>query len=42
MADFFVPGVASGLRYDDPKLALNWPLPVSVIAAKDLELPVLP
>ncbi len=42
MSDFFVNGFADGLRYDDPALGLNWPLPVSVIAAKDLALPVLP
>lgn len=42
MSDFFVPDVAAGLRYDDPALSLHWPLPVSVIAAKDLALPVLP
>lgn len=41
MSEFFVPGVAAGLRYDDPALGLHWPLPVSVIATKDLELPVL-
>jgi dTDP-4-dehydrorhamnose 3,5-epimerase len=32
---FYAPGAEGGLRYDDPRLALQWPLPVSVISDKD-------
>ncbi len=31
----FTPGHDRGLRFDDPALAIDWPLPVSVISAKD-------
>jgi dTDP-4-dehydrorhamnose 3,5-epimerase len=32
---FHRPDAAEGLRYDDPELAVAWPLPVSRIAEKD-------
>ncbi len=32
---FHEPLAARGLRYDDPSLAIPWPLPVEVISAKD-------
>ena len=35
MGEFYMPNVESGFRYDDPLLALPWPLPVSVMSAKD-------
>jgi dTDP-4-dehydrorhamnose 3,5-epimerase len=35
MGEFYKPNAESGLRYDDPRLALKWPLPVSVISPKD-------
>lgn len=31
----YAPGTERGLRYDDPALGLTWPLPVTVISAKD-------
>ena len=31
----YTPGTERGLRFDDPALGLRWPLPVSVISAKD-------
>ena len=31
----FVPGFGDGVRFDDPAFAIDWPLPVSVIAEKD-------
>ncbi|TPE48406.1 dTDP-4-dehydrorhamnose 3,5-epimerase [Amaricoccus solimangrovi] len=31
----FVPGHGDGVRFDDPAFAIDWPLPVSVIAEKD-------
>jgi dTDP-4-dehydrorhamnose 3,5-epimerase len=30
-----VPGAEGGLNYRDPRLALNWPLPVEEISPKD-------
>jgi dTDP-4-dehydrorhamnose 3,5-epimerase len=35
VGEFYAPGLESGLRYDDPRLGLEWPLPVTLIADKD-------
>jgi dTDP-4-dehydrorhamnose 3,5-epimerase len=32
---FHEPSAARGLRYDDPFFAIPWPLPITVISAKD-------
>jgi dTDP-4-dehydrorhamnose 3,5-epimerase len=31
----YVPSAAAGVRFDDPVLRINWPLPVSVISDRD-------
>jgi dTDP-4-dehydrorhamnose 3,5-epimerase len=36
VGEFYTPGAEGGLRFDDPRLGLRWPLPVSVISPKDL------
>jgi len=35
VGEFYTPGTEGGLMYDDPRLALKWPLPVAVISDKD-------
>jgi dTDP-4-dehydrorhamnose 3,5-epimerase len=35
----FAPGAYGGLRYDDPAIAIAWPLPVSIIAERDRTFP---
>lgn len=35
VGEFYTPGVEGGLMYDDPKLDLSWPLPVTTISEKD-------
>lgn len=35
VGEFYTPGTEGGLLYNDPKLGLTWPLPVSVISDKD-------
>jgi dTDP-4-dehydrorhamnose 3,5-epimerase len=35
IGEFYTPNTEGGLRYDDARLGLRWPLPVSVISAKD-------
>jgi len=35
VGEFYQPNAEGGLRYDDPRLGLAWPLPVTVISAKD-------
>ena len=37
VGEFYTPGAESGLAYGDPRLGLQWPLPVSVISDKDQE-----
>jgi dTDP-4-dehydrorhamnose 3,5-epimerase len=32
---FYAPAAASGLRYDDPAFAIEWPLALTVISEKD-------
>lgn len=32
---FYTPGVESGLKFDDPSLGIDWPLPPTVISKKD-------
>lgn len=35
------PGVETGVRWDDPALAIEWPLAPQVISERDLSLPLL-
>jgi len=35
VGEFYTPGTEGGLRYDDPRLGLTWPLPVTQISEKD-------
>lgn len=35
VGEFYTPGSEGGVLYNDPKLGLKWPLPVSVISDKD-------
>jgi dTDP-4-dehydrorhamnose 3,5-epimerase len=37
----YTPGAEGGLRWDDPALGIDWPLPVSVISEKDANWPHL-
>ena len=40
--EFYTPEVEGGLRYNDPKLGIKWPLAVSDISEKDGRWPLLP
>jgi dTDP-4-dehydrorhamnose 3,5-epimerase len=35
VGEFYTPNAEGGLRHDDPRLGLEWPLPVAVISPKD-------
>jgi len=39
--EFYVPDAEGGLLYSDPRLALKWPLPVTIISEKDQKFPLL-
>jgi dTDP-4-dehydrorhamnose 3,5-epimerase len=35
VGEFYTPGYERGLRHNDPKFAIEWPIPVTVISEKD-------
>lgn len=41
VGEFYTPNAEGGLMYNDPSLALSWPLPVTVISEKDQKFPPL-
>jgi len=36
-----VPALEDGVRHDDPRLAIRWPLPVTLLSPRDQQLPAL-
>lgn len=38
---FYTPGAEGGLRYDDPALGIDWPIPVEIVSEKDASWPLL-
>ena len=36
---FFAPAFARGIRFDDPSISINWPLPIGVISEGDRSWP---
>lgn len=38
---FHSPGHEAGLRYDDPRLGITWPLPVTQVSPRDLAWPAM-
>jgi dTDP-4-dehydrorhamnose 3,5-epimerase len=41
MSDFYVPDLARGIRWNDPKVGIEWPLANPVLSERDQLLPVL-
>ena len=41
MSEFHAPNLAAGLRYEDPRLGIKWPLPMTAISDKDKFWPLL-
>lgn len=39
---FYVPDAEGGVRHDDPRLAISWPVPVTDLSARDGGHPLLP
>lgn len=42
MSASYEPALATGVRFDDPKLGIRWPLPVAMVSEKDRKWPLLP
>jgi len=42
MSEFYHPELASGLRWDDPRLGIGWPLPHPMLSERDRSYPLLP
>lgn len=40
-SEFYSPDDESGVRFDDPRLAIDWPLPVTAVSEKDRNWPLL-
>ena len=41
MSDFYAPDLARGVRWSDPRIAITWPLPVTVASVRDMNYPDL-
>jgi dTDP-4-dehydrorhamnose 3,5-epimerase len=41
VGEFYTPEAEGGLMYNDPRLNLTWPMPVTVISEKDQKFPLL-
>ncbi|HJT81700.1 MAG TPA: dTDP-4-dehydrorhamnose 3,5-epimerase [Chthoniobacterales bacterium] len=41
VGEFYTPGCERGVRFDDPAIGIEWPLPVTVISEKDAQWPLL-
>jgi dTDP-4-dehydrorhamnose 3,5-epimerase len=41
ISEFYAPDLARGLRFDEPKLKIRWPLPVEVMSERDATWPLL-
>lgn len=42
MGAAYVPGAATGIRWDDPAIGIDWPVAPRVIARRDRDYPLLP
>lgn len=38
---FYTPGFEGGLKYDDPRIGINWPLEPTVLSEKDQKYPLI-
>lgn len=39
--EFYKPGAEGGIRYDDPRIGIHWPLPVGILSERDAQHPYL-
>lgn len=41
MSEFYSAGLSSGIRWDDPKIGIAWPIPSPIVSERDAKLPFL-
>jgi dTDP-4-dehydrorhamnose 3,5-epimerase len=41
VGEYYTPGYERGVRYDDPAIGIEWPVPVTIVSAKDAAWPLL-
>jgi dTDP-4-dehydrorhamnose 3,5-epimerase len=41
MSDYYVAELARGVRWDDPAIGIEWPVPDAAVSARDADLPTL-
>ena len=41
ISEFYAPDKSTGIRFDDPRLGIRWPLPIAAISDKDRNWPLL-
>ena len=41
ISEYYTPEASTGLRYNDPRLGIKWPLPVAAVSEKDANWPLL-
>lgn len=41
-SNYYLPASERGVRFDDPRAAIDWPLPVADVSPKDRQWPLLP
>ena len=41
MSEFYTPEAGAGVRHDDPRFGIAWPLPVAVISDRDRDWPLV-
>ncbi len=41
MSESYVPELARGIRWDDPRIGIAWPLPSPALSERDRQLPIL-
>jgi dTDP-4-dehydrorhamnose 3,5-epimerase len=41
MSEFYFPELARGIRWNDPRVGIQWPLPNPILSDRDRNLPLL-
>jgi dTDP-4-dehydrorhamnose 3,5-epimerase len=40
-SEMYTPNAEAGIRYNDPRISIEWPLPVTVISSRDADHPLI-